>query len=202
MRIAILLCLLIGVIFWQNGSSIPILSGSFDGLDARRYAPETPQQTPVKTSKTKIVNGHKLSLHSHFSIQALVLSKKNYSMDKESKISPVDLALGWGPMSNPAPLDLIKITQSNRFYYFRYYNTPPIAHRQIELNSANMHIIPANDDIHKALNKVKKGNVIQMQGYLVDATTANGWNWKSSRTRADTGKGACELFYVESLKIL
>lgn len=202
MRIVILLCLLIGVIFWQNGYSIPILSGSFNDLDARRYAPETPQQTPVKTSKTKIVNGHKLSLHSHFNIQALELSKKNYSMDRESKISPVDLALGWGPMSNPAPLDLIKITQSNRFYYFSYNNTPPITHRQIELNSANMHIIPANDDIQKALNKIKKGNVIQMQGYLVDATTAKGWRWKSSRTRADTGKGACELFYVEKLKLL
>ncbi len=202
MRIVFLLCLLLGVIVWQHGYSIPLFSGSFNKLDARRHAPEAPQQAPIKTLKTKIVNGHKLSLHNHFNIQALVLSKKNYSMDRESKLSPVDLALGWGPMSNPATLDLIKITQSNRFYYFRYYNSPSIAHRQIELNSANMHIIPANDSVQKTLNKVKKGNVVRMQGYLVDASSTNGWHWKSSRTRADTGKGACELFYVEKLKLL
>ena len=41
-----------------------------------------------------------------------------------------------------------------------------------------------------------------MTGYLVDARDKKGWRWNSSRTRDDTGDGACELFYVNSIKIL
>ena len=202
MRLLILLVILAGVIFWQNGGSIPMLSGSLEHLDAKRHAPAMPEQKPVRGYHTKSLNGYTLTLHHSFNIKALVLSKKSYTLDKESNISPVDLALGWGPMSNPAPLKLIRISQGNRFYYFRYNNTPPIPHRQIELNSANMHIIPANQNVKQTLGKVKKGTVVHMTGYLVDARGKNGWRWNSSKTREDTGSGACELFYVESIQIL
>jgi len=202
MRLLLLLIILAGVIFWQNGGSIPIFSGSLTHLDAKRHAPAEPAQKPVSGYHTKSLNGYTLTLHHSFNIKALVLSKKNYTLDKESNIAPIDLALGWGPMSNPAPLKLIRITQSNRFYYFRYDNAPPIPQRQIELNSANMHIIPANRDIKQTLKNVRKGSVVHMTGYLVDARDKKGWRWNSSRTRDDTGDGACELFYVESIKIL
>lgn len=202
MRLLILLVILAGIIFWQNGGSIPILSGSLGHLDAKRHAPSEPEQKPVRGYHTKPLNGYTLTLHHSFNIKALVLSKKTYTLDKESDIAPVDLALGWGPMSNPAPLKLIRISQGSRFYYFRYNNAPPIPHRQIELNSANMHIIPGNKDVKQKLKKVKKGAVVHMTGYLVDAKDKNGWRWKSSRTREDTGNNACELFYVEEIKML
>ena len=203
MRLLILICLLAGVIYWQGGvGGFPSFSGSLNHLDAKRYAPSAPEQKPINGHHTKRLNGYTLTLHHSFKIKALVLSKRNYSLDTESNLSPVDLALGWGPMSNPAPLKLINISQRNRFYYFRYYETPPIAHRQIELNSANMHIIPANSQVKNNLKKVKKGSVIEMSGYLVNANGRNGWHWNSSTTRADTGNGACELFYVEKITIL
>ena len=142
-----------------------------------------------------------LSLTHRFSLDALVLSRKTYSVDEESDISPVDLALGWGPMSNPNPLKTIRISQSDRFYRFRYDHAPPIAHRAIETNSANMHMIPANDEVEKLLKSVRKGDVVSIQGYLTNVTRDDGWKWRSSTTRDDTGKGACELVYVENIRI-
>jgi hypothetical protein len=45
------------------------------------------------------------------------------------------------------------------------------------------------------------GDVISLDGMLVEADKANGWRWRSSLTRDHTGDGACELVYVQSLSI-
>jgi hypothetical protein len=47
---------------------------------------------------------------------------------------------------------------------------------------------------------VRAGEVIHLQGFLVDASRANGWRWRTSMSRDDTGDGACELVYVESVE--
>jgi len=42
--------------------------------------------------------------------------------------------------------------------------------------------------------------VIHLQGFLVDASRGDGWRWRTSMSRDDTGDGACELVYVESIE--
>jgi hypothetical protein len=36
---------------------------------------------------------------------------------------------------------------------------------------------------------------------LIEAQASDGWRWRSSLTREDTGNGACELVLVKSLSI-
>ena len=43
--------------------------------------------------------------------------------------------------------------------------------------------------------------VITLHGYLVEVRANDGWHWRSSLTRNDTGNGACELVWVESVEI-
>lgn len=194
MRLIFLIAIAIGVWAYSQGY---IFGGvSLDGLEPKRHAQNAPLQKRVSGFKTKSYKNHTLTLHHQFAATALVLSKKNYNSGREAQLSPVDLALGWGAMSNPNPLRLINISQSNRFYYFRYNNAPPIPHREIEISSANMHLIPANDEVSKKLKNIKKGHIVTLKGYLVDVKGSDGWYWKSSRTRNDTGRGACELVYV------
>jgi hypothetical protein len=64
-----------------------------------------------------------------------------------------------------------------------------------------MHMIPADDEIERQLKSIRPGNMVHVKGFLVEATTKEGWRWKSSLTRADTGGGACELILVESLYV-
>lgn len=136
-----------------------------------------------------------------FKIKAKVLSRNNFSIGKESDISPLDLALGWGPMSNQAIIDMLDISQSNRWYKWKA-KVLPIPSREISTHSANMHIVPANDLLEEKFDEVYKGSLIEMTGYLVEIKGEKGWRWKSSLRRDDTGGGACELVWVEDLKII
>jgi hypothetical protein len=38
-------------------------------------------------------------------------------------------------------------------------------------------------------------------GYLVEVRGRDGFRWRSSLTREDTGNGACELVWVEKLDV-
>ena len=61
-----------------------------------------------------------------FVLDARVLHRKIYRYDPGAALVPVDLAVGWGPMSDQAVLDHLKISQSARFYFYEYPNQPPI----------------------------------------------------------------------------
>ncbi|MEJ2177867.1 MAG: hypothetical protein P8Y12_07930 [Gammaproteobacteria bacterium] len=136
-----------------------------------------------------------------FQASARVLSKREYSRGLESDLSPLDLALGWGKMSDQVVLDTLDISQSGRWYKWRA-DQLIIPRREIETHSANMHIVPANKDIEHKLTEVRPGELIALGGYLIQAEQSNGWKWRSSLTRADTGTKACELVWVESLQVL
>jgi hypothetical protein len=130
-----------------------------------------------------------------------VLGAERYRFDRGAELAPVDLALGWGPMSDTAVLEQIEISQSNRFYFWRVAQFP-IPRHDIEANSANMHMIPADTIVEDTLKGVRVGQVVRISGYLVEVAGADGWRWRSSLTRDDTGNGACELVWVESVQVL
>lgn len=46
------------------------------------------------------------------------------------------------------------------------------------------------------------GHIVRFHGYLIEARRDDGWHWRSSLTRNDTGNGACELIWVEDLEVL
>jgi len=66
-----------------------------------------------------------------------------------------------------------------------------------------MHLIPANETVASEIRKIRKGDIIELSGSLVNVTAASdGWRWLSSKTRYDTGNGACELIWVNSLRVM
>jgi len=135
-----------------------------------------------------------------FSITARVLSRADYRFDHEAGLVPVDLALGWGRMSDSAVLDKIDISQSGRFYYWRV-NEFPIPKREIIESSANMHLIPADANVEREIKRTRDGDIVRFDGYLVEVDGENGYRWISSLSRADSGAGACELVWVEHFDI-
>lgn len=161
-------------------------------------------EAPLQTSNTKepfSYAGHNITPVADFSLKAKVLSRKNYSIGREAKFSPTDLALGWGNMSDESVIEKISISQRNRFYYWRVSEFP-IPRKEIETQSANMHLVPANQWVAEDLKEVRVGDLIQLSGSLINISSDDGWRWKSSKTRNDIGAGACELVWVESLDIL
>ncbi|NNF04719.1 MAG: hypothetical protein HKN17_09645 [Rhodothermales bacterium] len=133
-----------------------------------------------------------------FEVEARVLGTERYRQGREADLSPMDLALGWGPMSDQSVLDKIRITQFRRFYYWQT-DSMPIPRRDIVRHSSNMHLIPANDEVRKHLLRVRDGEIVRFSGYLVNLRAPDGWRWSTSTSRTDTGNGACELIWVEQL---
>lgn len=131
-----------------------------------------------------------------FSIDARVLSRKDYTSGREARYSPIDLALGWGRMADTAILSRLTITQSARWYHYRWPHDPPIPPGEMASSSANMHMIPANAAVAAALRRIDRGQHVRLQGWLVEVQAADGWRWRSSLTRDDSGAGSCEIIYV------
>ena len=186
---------------------------AFFGIEAARtslHGPKAVQapvaqqvhaQTPVQTPTDKAAfafEGYQIRPLAQFAVRARVLGREDYRMDKEAELSPIDLALGWKQMADPAVYGPLNITQGGRWYRYSWKDQPPIALQEIIESSANMHMIPANAAVHKVLKKAREGSFVQISGYLVEATNTQGWRWTSSLTRSDSGGGSCELVFVES----
>lgn len=191
----LLIILVMLVITWK------LLVSSGVTLEPGIKAPLPPYQSAIESPVTTTKNDYKITELASFNLTAKVLGKENYFFDQGSDLSPVDLALGWGRMSDESVVNKISISQSGRWYRWNT-ETFPIPRREIETHSANMHMIPANDKVKSALKRVRKGQIIQLFGSLVKVESSKGWRWKSSLTREDTGGGACELIWVKDFKIL
>jgi len=180
---------------WNHFSSRPI--GHAEGS----IAPEDPVQVNRPGLPSFSVGAYQIMPAAEFSVEARVLSTETYHMGREADLSLIDLALGWGPMSDGAVLDRLQISQGNRFYSYRWSDQPPIQPSEIVEHSANMHMIPSSDEIKRRLDKVSEGQVVAISGYLVRVQAPDGWHWNSSMTRSDSGNGACELVWVKSLAV-
>ncbi|MBX9914654.1 MAG: hypothetical protein K2Y25_12235 [Pseudomonadaceae bacterium] len=161
-----------------------------------------PQPLPLTSSDGSLqLADYRIIPLEGFNLEARVLGREDYHFDRGAALSPTDLALGWGPMAELPVLDKISISQSNRWYHWRA-DELPIPRREIEMHSANMHMIPANSTVAATLARVKTGQRIQLSGQLVRIEGQDGFTWSSSLSREDTGAGACELIWVEQLNLL
>lgn len=156
-----------------------------------------PAQGEVSANEKTIAHGEfQLKPLARFSVEARVLHRKNYR-DRGAKLSPTDLAIGWGRMSDQEVLDRLTISQSMRFYWYEYQLPAPIPQDEIIRHSTNLHIIPADHAIARACKSLRAGELIRLEGRLVEATGPEIGTWRSSLRRDDTGKGACELLLVD-----
>ena len=182
-----------------------LLGGAIYGLwprPALRHPPGVlvaaePEQHLVAGPPLPAPHGWTLTAAASYTIKARVLHTRRY-WDDGSALVPYDVALGWGRMSDQAVLDRLKISQSTRFMFYRWEDTPPIPGKEIGCHSSNNHLIAASPAVAAVIRKLRTGQIATLRGYLVNATSPEGGHWNTSLTRTDDGPGACELFYVES----
>lgn len=161
-------------------------------------AKDPPSQTALIEPKMWDMNDYHFNALANIELKAKVLGKERYRYDSSSDISPYDLALGWGQMSDQRIVDEIDISQSSRWFFWNT-ETYLISRKELEVSASNMHMIPANQKIKNELDDILVGEIIYLKGYLVSITRNDGWHWTSSLSRTDTGGGACEVVWVEKL---
>lgn len=140
-----------------------------------------------------------------YRIAARVIRRKHYT-DWESKFIPWDLALGWGQVSDPQMDEWMTWKQSNRSLSATWIGPLPLPFPEeyIRDHAANVHIIPATDNLKLAFASLKDNDLVLLEGLLVDAEGGPGDETKifrTSLTRSDLAPGGCELMYVERLVV-
>jgi len=161
--------------------------------------PDEPAQTLVERSAFDF-KGFRVEPVATFDITALVLSTRRYRLGRESQLSPYDIGVAWGPMADRSMREPLTFRQSGRFLRYRYREALPYPQSAIDHHIANIHAIPPDRSISRDLRRLRPGRVVRLQGYLVNVSAADGWYWRTSLTRTDTGGGACELMWVESVE--
>ncbi len=140
-----------------------------------------------------------------YKISGRVVSKRHYYKNWLSKLSPVDLALAWGELSSKKYDSQISYWHSDRYYSYRAKGSFEGDPRDIGTHSANEHLVPANRNLAKALKSIKKNEIVEITGQLVNIEWMDekkgAQNYTTSLTRDDTGAGACEVIYVTRVKI-
>ena len=81
-------------------------------------APAEPAQGPVAGNAPWLArDGFVAAPLATFALEARVILKRDYA-DPGARVAPVDLALGWGPMSDTRVLERLRFSQAGRFYSF------------------------------------------------------------------------------------
>ena len=144
-------------------------------------------------------DGYTITPLARYKITAVTLSRERYRLDPGAKLSPVDLALGWGPMSVASVINDLSISQSGRWYEYSYRNEPPLDPSAISKHSANTHCLPADAEVRQKLLAIKRHDLVVLEGYLVEVAGADGYRWRSSLTRDDARGGSCEVLWVTAV---
>jgi hypothetical protein len=146
-------------------------------------APDAPRIEAV-TGKPQIFerNAHVLTALARFDAHARVLSLDRYAGDRAAKVAPLDIALGWGPMSDSVTLKIVDVAQTKRGVLFKSYD-PKLPDEQAATFLLNVHVIAADAELAKKLEDVRAGNIVRMQGWLVEAVAGDGWRWRGEQRR-------------------
>lgn len=176
----------------------PTSAGAGDPIDWSREPVQTETERPsfeVPTRKGPVT----LDPVAAFEVWGVVAGAERYRFDNEAFLSPVDFVMTWGKLPEEPYKSKVSYRQMTRYYFWR--GPADLDAGYIQSHSSNMHMIPASSNVKRALTSTGEGDKVRIRGLLVNASRQNGYTWKSSRSRKDSGPGACELIWVEELQV-
>lgn len=157
---------------------------------------QPPIQVMLAAPEEFEIAGFAITKMATYSVTARVISLQRYHFDRESRVAPFDLALAWGWLADEHILSHFNFNVQGRRLYYQSKNFTTFTIEEIAGNSANTHIIPANDDIADTIDSLRQDEVVTLQGVLVNVSDSHDWHWDTSLSRDDIGDGACEIIYV------
>jgi hypothetical protein len=210
---------------WLFVALLIILAVSYCTRDryksVERIDPETvfaPVQTPIRDASPIRFSrdGYDFTLLPLFdyTLTGLVLSAQDYdrwfSISRTDRTFAKDICVLWGKtlQSRVHQDDALAVEQDMRWCFFRFQRN--LAFDATEMS--NNHLIAVTSAIRRQIGTIHGGDQVRIRGKLVNVrAAANGairssehpsLEWTTSTTRDDTGAGACEIVYVESVEIL
>jgi hypothetical protein len=179
------------------------------------YVHEEPKQARAVGKPADItVNGVSYRLHPRYAYELSGLVVSLHDSDTwwdyahkawSDHINVVDLCVVWGDNAKSGAYKGVSFSnnqwechwQAKSWDSHRAFNTAQVS---------NNHMVTDDPAVAKGLRAVRIGDQVRLVGYLIDYTTYKDGQQLgtrvSSETRTDTGNGACEVLYIESLQVL
>lgn len=110
-----------------------------------------------------------------------------------------DICVIWGKNLQTDDFRSVSFWSNAWTCHWGYYDGIDFSNREV----ANNHLLAADTKIQKQIRNLHIGDQIVLQGMLVDySLEGSSFTRVSSRSRDDTGNGACEVVFVENVKVL
>jgi hypothetical protein len=193
MRRAFLIGLVVlGIWFYERTRPIPQPPG---------ILAQDPPQISAVADKPPVFerNNHVLTGLAGFRAKARVLSVERYSRDRESRISPLDIVLGWGRLSDSVTLKGVDVAQTERRLLFKSYD-PAFPDEVAVGHVLNLHLVAADEQIEARLKQLRAGSVVEIEGWLVEAVAGDGWRWRGE-AREHTPQAPGNVVWVKRIEI-
>ncbi|MDD4182743.1 MAG: hypothetical protein PHT53_02860 [Candidatus Omnitrophica bacterium] len=149
----------------------------------------------------------------NYILKGLVVSKFTYdifNVYKYGGVFPVDLCMIWGGnVKNGAHINKdVNFSQDCRWCHVQWYGNVAFDFNEM----SNNHLVVKDARIRRIVNSISAGDQVYIKGKLVNVKAVllkstgsfdpQEFEWKTSTTREDGGAGACEVIYVEDIRIL
>ena len=207
--ILLVLAAAVYAVFFRDSTPAPIPSGEMPvAIDIL----QEPEQIPVENGG--VVHEREDNLKyialAEYSISAKVMATiVNCNFGESSSGFPIDLALIWGKVAATDYDEFLEYSHDNIWIDNQWLNVryrsgslpDGMTGAYVMSHISNNHVCPASENIYNALVRLKKGQEVLLEGYLVSANSPDGRSMTSSLTRDDDEGGACECFYVERLQV-
>ena len=187
----------------------PVLNSSYGSHNLPIDITKNPVQTPDLFAKDIIIisNGAKFILKpvAYYKISGIIIAKNtHFFMDYGAKISPIDVGIAWGKMAEPEYDKYMHYNSYSRILHWNYKRSFPFTYNFLNSHVSHNHIIPANKNILNAIKSCKIKEAISLEGYLVNVIHRDKRSilkWNTSISRYDTAIGACEVMYVNKIRV-
>jgi hypothetical protein len=171
-----LLLVILGVIFFEKMRPV----GQPPGI----LAPDPPSvqmvvdKPPLFERDNYVIEGL-----AQFKAKARVLSLERYGGDPHARIAPLDVALGWDKLSDSTTFKVVDVAQTERQIVFESYD-PALPNELVATMVVNLHVIGADGEVDSQLRNLRRGNIVQIEGWLVEVRAQEGWRWKGEARSA------------------
>lgn len=135
-----------------------------------------------------------------FKAKARVLSLERYGRDPQARIAPLDVALGWDKLSDSTTFKGVDVAQSERKIVFESYD-PALPNELAATMMVNLHVIGADGEVDSKLRDLRRGNIVQIEGWLVEVRAQEGWRWKGE-ARAASPAMPSNVLWVQNVEVV
>ena len=148
----------------------------------------------------------RLTPRATYQVTGYAVEKSTVLLDEWDFVTPMDLALAWGPVASPEVLSRLDFHLSRRYVSWRWQGQAPLGPGVLASHIANHHLIPSSEEVEAAVKDVRVGDVVSLSGKLVDLEVRDEggrvrFQNRTSLTRHDAGSGACEQIWVEAVVV-